>query len=102
MSEDDRSDHSLQDSLWVFDGQAVRLWPDVKDLIRTDTNDPSKDLEPSITVPVDFYPLSALLHKGIIMGAESELIQRRGTSFAHFRTVARVSVAQACALHMHS
>jgi hypothetical protein len=43
-------------------------------------------------MPVDFYPLSILLTKGIVLGIESELLQRRDVSFAQYRTSIRTQL----------
>jgi hypothetical protein len=45
-----------------------------------------------LSIPVDFYPLSILLTKGIILGIESELVQRRDFNFAIARSVIRTSL----------
>ena len=85
-----RTDHNLGDSLWVFDGKGVRLWPDVGQLLASAAQDVGQELQAPITIPLDFYPLSVLLEKGILFGVEAELLQRRDASFALFRVVARV------------
>lgn len=87
------SAHSLRDSLWMFDGIEMRLWPDVRDVLRSSPNHNGRELPPTIGVSVDFYPLSALLLKGILLGVESDLIQRRDMGFAFFRNPIRVSPA---------
>ena len=80
----------LTNSLWIFDGQDVKVWPDIMDLLTTSASDLGRDSETAISIPVDFYPLAALLPRGIVVGAEAELIQRRDGNFAQYRTVARV------------
>ncbi|KAI9847896.1 MAG: hypothetical protein M1830_007318, partial [Pleopsidium flavum] len=47
------------------------------------------ELNPSVQVFVDFYPLSIVLNKGILLGIESELVQRRDVDFALFRHAMR-------------
>lgn len=84
------SDHNLGDSLWVFDGQSVKLWPDITQLLESAAQEITQEMQAPITIPLDFYPLSFLLEKGIVFGVEAELLQRRDSSFALFRTVARV------------
>lgn len=88
--EDSETDHNLGDSLWVFDGQSMKLWPDVGLLLAGAAHDVSQELQAPVAIPLDFYPLSVLLEKGILFGVEAELLQRRDSSFAMFRTVARV------------
>lgn len=79
----------LNDSLWVFEGQDLRVWMNVKDLLAGSVE--SRDLPPAVKVPVDFYPLSILLSKGIISGVEIEIVERRDVSFSFFRLSSRVS-----------
>ncbi|KAF3932307.1 hypothetical protein ABW19_dt0206858 [Dactylella cylindrospora] len=77
----------LNDSLWVFEGQDLRVWMDVKDILAGSVE--SKELPPAVKVPVDFYPLSILLSKGIISGVEVEIVERRDVSFSFFRLASR-------------
>jgi hypothetical protein len=41
---------------------------------------------------VDFYPLSILLTKGVVLGIESELFQRRDVNFAQYRSSIRTQL----------
>ncbi|KAB8339061.1 hypothetical protein FH972_021997 [Carpinus fangiana] len=86
------SGYSLRDSLWLFDGQDMRAWTDVNDLLAAVPSEYGRDMPSSIAVPVDFYPLSVLLHKGILVGAEAELLQRNDAGFAYFRNIARTTL----------
>ncbi|TEA16523.1 Guanine nucleotide exchange factor subunit ric1 [Colletotrichum sidae] len=79
----------LRNSLWVFDGQELKLWPDVQEVLRAASSETSRDLPKTISVPVDFYPLSTLLEKGIVLGVEADLVQRRDISFSFFRFAIR-------------
>lgn len=81
------AENILKDSLWAFDGHSMKVWPEVQELLSPDMH----DRDTSIEISVDFYPLSAPLQKGLLVGAEAELIQRRDVSFSYFRTAARVS-----------
>ncbi|KKK25282.1 hypothetical protein ARAM_000694 [Aspergillus rambellii] len=67
---------SLRDSLWTFCGKDLTAWGDVQDVLK------KEDVPKPIEVPLDFYPLSVLLNKGIALGVESETIQRRDVTFA--------------------
>jgi len=87
---DSETNHNLGDSLWVFNGRSMKLWPNVGHLLASAAQDVSQEPQAPITIPLDFYPLSVLLEKGILFGVEAELLQRRDSSFALFRTVARV------------
>lgn len=88
-----RSHHhySLRDSLWVFSGDDLRLWPDVRDLFQH-AADGTLNSTPVLSMPVDFYPLSILLTKGIVLGIESELVQRRDVNYAQFRSSIRTQL----------
>ncbi|KAI2826330.1 hypothetical protein CBS147321_8707 [Aspergillus niger] len=70
------SNLSLRDSLWTFCGKELLSWSDVQDVLRRE--DVAKPLE----VPLDFYPLSVLLNKGIVLGVEAEMTQRRDVTFS--------------------
>ncbi|KAF2842294.1 hypothetical protein M501DRAFT_988532 [Patellaria atrata CBS 101060] len=79
----------LRDSLWFFDGDSMRVWLDVQDVLASASVDLGRDLPATVKVNVDFYPLSTLLNKGILFGVESELVQRRHVSFAFLRFATR-------------
>jgi hypothetical protein len=82
--------HDLRDSLFFFDGKDVRVWIDMQDVLASASVELGRELPSPVKIPVDFYPLSALLNKGIVFGVESELIQRRDTNFAYVRFGTRV------------
>jgi hypothetical protein len=85
------ADHSnLRNSLWIFEGHALKLWPDVHDVLHAASNDSDKELPPTVSIPLDFYPLSILLGKGIVLGVEPDLVQRRDISYSFFRFSIRV------------
>ncbi|KAK8240168.1 RIC1-domain-containing protein [Phyllosticta capitalensis] len=81
--------HDLRDSLWYFDGQDMKLWIDAQDVLVSASVELGRDLPATVSIPVDFYPLSPLLNKGILFGVESELVQRRDIDFAYFRFATR-------------
>lgn len=81
--------HTLRDSLWTFNGSDLRMWSDVRDVLRMALEGSLTDTLTLLSVPVDFYPLSILLNKGIVLGIESDLVQRRDLPFAQFRTPIR-------------
>ncbi|PLN79428.1 WD40 repeat protein [Aspergillus taichungensis] len=70
------SNLSLRDSLWTFCGKDLLAWGDVQDVLRRE------DVPKAIEMPLDFYPLSVLLSKGIVLGVESEMMQRRDVTFS--------------------
>lgn len=82
--------YSLRDSLWIFSGEELRLWPDVRDLFHHAAGD--LNISPLLSMAVDFYPLSILLTKGVVLGIESELLQRRDVNFAQFRSGIRTQL----------
>jgi hypothetical protein len=86
--------HDLRDSLWFFDGQDVRVWIDMQDVLASASVELGRELgrevASTVRMEVDFYPLTALINKGIVFGVESELVQRRDTSFAYLRFGTRV------------
>lgn len=93
--------HDLKDSLWFFDGRDVRVWVDMQDVLSSATIELGRDLPTAVKIEVDFYPLSALINKGILFGVESELVQRRDISFGYLRFGTRVSwglVSTKCSL----
>ncbi|OMP88291.1 Protein RIC1-like protein [Diplodia seriata] len=81
--------HDLRDSLWYFDGQDMKLWTDAQDVLVSASMELGRELPATVSIPVDFYPLSPLLNKGILFGVESDLVQRRDISFAYFRFATR-------------
>lgn len=94
------SHHDLRDSLWFFDGRDMRVWIDMHDVLSSASIELGRELPTPVQIPVDFYPLAALINKGIVFGVESELVQRRDTSFAYLRFGTRVSLLH-CILCPH-
>jgi hypothetical protein len=84
------SQSNLQDSLWYFDGQRMQCWPDFHDILKSAFVESNKDLPKPISITTDFYPTSIELTKGVVVGLEPHLVQRRDTAFAFFRLSARV------------
>ncbi|KAI1845646.1 hypothetical protein JX266_008257 [Neoarthrinium moseri] len=80
----DAEEAPLKNSLWIFEGHDLKAWPDVNEVLRAATES-TKELPPTANMPLDFYPLSILLGKGIVLGVEPDLVQRRDISFSFFR-----------------
>lgn len=80
------SNLSLRDSLWTFSGKDLTAWGDVQEVLQRE------DVPKSIEVPLDFYPLSVLLNKGIVLGVEPETIQRRDITFVVLKFAIRVGL----------
>lgn len=83
------SNLSLRDSLWTFCGKELLSWSDVQDVLRRE------DVVKPLEVPLDFYPLSVLLNKGIVLGVEAEMTQRRDVTFSVLKFAIRVSLSSA-------
>lgn len=79
------TDRGLRDSLWYFDGNDVQCWMDVEDLIESASTLNDRELPPTVSISADFYPTSVLLNKGILLGIDADLVQRRDVQFAFFR-----------------
>lgn len=74
---------ALENSLWGYDGRGLRVWLNALTM-ETPSSTPHR-IKESVNIPLDFYPLSVLMDKGIIIGAEPELIARNSLSFVIFR-----------------
>lgn len=84
------ADRALRDSLWYFDGESVRCWTDVEDLLKSASSENDRDLPSPVSIATDFYPTSVILNRGIVLGLDSELHRRRDVHFAMFRHTVRV------------
>ncbi|RPD63256.1 RIC1-domain-containing protein [Lentinus tigrinus ALCF2SS1-6] len=83
---------TLENSLWGYDGQGIRVWLNALAIesVPPPTEDGSVVLDhvkESVNIPLDFYPLSVLMDKGIIIGVEVEAATRTSLSFTMFRHV---------------
>ena len=87
-----QSQYTLRDSLWIFCGDDLRLWPDVRDVLYYASEGDLPTDAPLSSVPVDFYPLSILLTKGVVLGIEGQLLQRRDVGFAQWRSSIRTQL----------
>jgi hypothetical protein len=75
---------SLRDSLWMFQGKDLLAWNDVQDILQQET------VPTPLNIPLDFYPLSVILNKGVVLGVESEMTQRRDVTFTSLKFAIRV------------
>ncbi|CAG8972313.1 hypothetical protein HYALB_00001715 [Hymenoscyphus albidus] len=91
----------LRDSLWVFEGNEMKVWTDVNDVLQSAPPELGRELPPMVSIPVDFYPLSVLLGKGILLGLEPDLVQRRDVSFAFFKFTIRTHLFIPQVLRFH-
>ncbi|KAG6844276.1 hypothetical protein H0H87_008225 [Tephrocybe sp. NHM501043] len=80
---------TLENSLWGYDGQGIRVWLNALAIEapqqRESDEDEPENVKESVNIPLDFYPLSVLMDKGIIIGAEHEAATRSNLSFVMFR-----------------
>ncbi|KAK1232383.1 WD40 repeat protein [Marasmius sp. AFHP31] len=79
-----RGIRALENSLWGFDGKTMRVWLNALTMDQPSTGD-HVSVKESVAIPLEFYPLSVLMDKGIIIGAEHEVATRSNLSFAMFR-----------------
>lgn len=93
--------HSLRDSLWYFDGTSMHVWPDVLDVLSSALTEHGREVAPTVAITTDFYPLSAIVEKGLLTGLESDLVQRRDINFAFYRLNARTHLSIPSLLRHH-
>ncbi|KAL8977427.1 MAG: hypothetical protein Q9205_006770 [Flavoplaca limonia] len=86
------ADRGIRDSLWYFDGESVKFWTDVEDLLNSASTDNDRYLPVPVSTVTDFYPTCVILNRGIIMGLDPELHQRRDMHFALFRQTIRTQL----------
>ena len=84
---------SLDGSLWMLDGGDLKVWPEFQEVISSASGEGVGGLPPTVSIPLDFYPLSIILDKALALGVEAELIQRRDVNFSFYRFSIRVSTA---------
>ncbi|KAI0308050.1 RIC1-domain-containing protein [Multifurca ochricompacta] len=79
---------SLENSLWGYDGHGMRVWLNAL-MIEAPPESTSqlhgRYVRESVNIPLDFYPLSVLMNKGIIIGAEHESSMGTTLPFVTFR-----------------
>ncbi|KIJ68689.1 hypothetical protein HYDPIDRAFT_179745 [Hydnomerulius pinastri MD-312] len=77
---------ALENSLWGYDGQGIRVWLNALAIESPSSPDEApQSVKESANIPLDFYPLSVLMDKGIIIGAEHESATRMNLPFVMFR-----------------
>ncbi|KJA25776.1 hypothetical protein HYPSUDRAFT_1069160 [Hypholoma sublateritium FD-334 SS-4] len=81
---------ALENSLWAYDAHGMRVWLNALS-IESPQAQPTNavvDVKESVRIPLDFYPLSVLMDKGIIIGVEHETAIRSNLPFVMFRHAA--------------
>lgn len=63
---------ALKNLLWAFDGRTVIVWP-------------SGLAYPSVSVPIELYPLTMMPEKGILMGIDCDAVLSRNGGFTYFK-----------------
>ncbi|KAG9018003.1 hypothetical protein FRB90_012671 [Tulasnella sp. 427] len=79
---------TLENSLWGYDGKGIRVWLDALTIeggAVNQTREIYDSVKESVFIPLDFYPLSVLMDKGIIIGVEHEALTRSSLPFAMFK-----------------
>lgn len=95
------ADRGLQDSLWYFDGGDMHCWTDVDDLVQAASTENNREIPPTISIQTDFYPTSIVLNKGILLGLDADLVQRRDIDFAFLRFSIRTQLLLPPILRRH-
>lgn len=101
QNQNHEEENGLRDSLWTFEGNDMKVWTDVQDVLRSAPSELARELPLMVSIPVDFYPLSVLLGKGILLGLEPDLVQRRDVNFAFFRFTIRVRFSDLVKKDLH-
>jgi len=79
---------TLENSLWGYDGRGMRVWLNALTIeapSESTSESQNGHVRESVNVPLDFYPLSVLMDKGIIIGAEHESSMVATLPFVTFR-----------------
>ncbi|KAK5137402.1 hypothetical protein LTR08_008980 [Meristemomyces frigidus] len=84
--------HSLRDSLWFFNGDSYHVWSDIQDVLACAPAELDRDLPPTVRIPVDFYPVTAMAANGIIHGLDAYLVRRKDINFSFFRQATRTQL----------
>jgi len=77
---------TLENSLWGYDGRGIKVWLNALNLeAPADSSEQIESVQETLNIPLDFYPLSCLMDKGIIIGVEHETAARSSLPFVLFR-----------------
>ncbi|CAI2176090.1 16264_t:CDS:10 [Funneliformis geosporum] len=80
---------SLKNSLWACDGQGVKIWMNIwsnEESARDWQNDVLLSAtKECLRISLEFYPLSVLLDKGIIVGVQQQTSIRQSLEFPVFK-----------------
>ncbi|KAL8760464.1 MAG: hypothetical protein Q9184_003362 [Pyrenodesmia sp. 2 TL-2023] len=95
------ADRGLRDSLWYFDGENMQCWMDVEDILMAASPENDRDIPDPVCITSDFYPTSVMLNRGVVLGLDAELIQRRDVHFAFIRHAIRTQLFLPNVLRRH-
>lgn len=90
--DDYQDDKGLKDALWYFDGNDIQCWTDVESLVQSTTDDNRHELPTPVSISTDFYPSSIVTSRGIVLGLDADLVQRRDIQFALYRLSIRTQL----------
>lgn len=76
---------TLENSLWAYDAHGMKIWLNALSMDKNAQDADEMTVKESVNIPLDFYPLSVLMDKGIIIGAEHEIATRMNLPFVMFR-----------------
>nr|XP_019011783.1 uncharacterized protein I206_03889 [Kwoniella pini CBS 10737]OCF50564.1 hypothetical protein I206_03889 [Kwoniella pini CBS 10737] len=96
---------TLENSLWGYDGQNVRIWLDALTIEATrvnSTSDSYEEVEESVKLRLDFYPLSILMDKAIIIGVDPDSSLRLPWSIYKITTSTHLFLPQFLRYHLSS
>jgi len=91
----------IRDSLWYFNGTSVHVWPEIIDVLKAAPTELEREIPTPVMIPTDFYPLSAMVEKGIVAGIEPDLVQRRDVDFSFYRLASRTHLFIPAILRHH-
>lgn len=65
---------ALENSLWGYDGQGIRVWLNALAIESPSSPDETpQSVKESVNIPLDFYPLCRLLRLSLVRSAHSTL-----------------------------
>ncbi|KAI9000222.1 RIC1-domain-containing protein [Gaertneriomyces semiglobifer] len=74
---------SLLTSLWAYDGLGFKIWPNMN--ANDDIYSAPDALVESLRIDTDFYPLTVLMHRGIVAGVDQRITARNALNCALYR-----------------
>ncbi|KAI8909885.1 RIC1-domain-containing protein [Powellomyces hirtus] len=83
---------TLANALWGYDAVSLKMWTNLNMTIDSTTTtatlgvwQPNPDLSEALRIEVDFYPLTVMLHKGVIAGVDEQLVNLASSDFCLYR-----------------